>query len=664
MVDHRGHADIPVGPGAARRDRAAAALRRLRPTVEAGAASLPARDADALLARIDRRFLDLYEPIERIYGNDHDLDALLSRLLDRVVQAAAQRSEELRRLDRRREIAPDWYLAEGQLSYVCYTDRFAGSLAGVAERLDYLQELGITYLHLMPLLQPRPEPNDGGYAVMDFRAVDSRLGDMDDLELLTSALRARGVSLCLDLVVNHTAREHEWAQRALAGESRYRDYYRIFPDRTLPDEYEKTLWEVFPDTAPGNFTWEPALNGWVWTSFHDYQWDLNYENPQVFVEMVDVMLFLANRGVEILRLDAVPFLWKRPGTDSQNQPEAHWLLQAFRALVGIAAPAVVFKAEAVVPPDQLVQYLGAHDRHRPECELAYHNQLMVMTWSSAASRDTRLMTHSLQQMRIPPRGTTWITYVRIHDDIGWAVTEENAGAVGLNGFAHRRFLNDFYSGDFPGSFARGARFQQNPATGDTRISGMTASLCGIEQALELRNAHLLDQAIRRLLMVYGLAFTYGGIPLLYMGDEIALRSDRNYADNPHLAGDNRWLHRPCMDWRAAGRRHDLTTLEGRVFEGVTHLAAVRRSLPSLRSGGETRPVWTDNPHVFAYLRLSPERGHFLGLVNFNDVDETVDAGLLGLLRDPLDALEPSGHLPVHDGRIAVPGLGMRWLTED
>lgn len=663
--------DDAARPSLARRQRAVDLLERVGPQLAAQASErLEPRDAAALQARVARRFVDAYEPLEHLYGSAHQLGELVAGLLERVVEASARRSEDLRRLDHRREIDPDWYLHERNIGYVCYTDRFAGRLEAVADRLDYLAELGVTYLHLMPLLQPREGANDGGYAVADYRAVDPRLGDMADLEALAAALRARDMSLCVDLVVNHTAREHPWARKALAGDPTYRAFYYLFADRSEPDRYEASLPQVFPDTAPGSFTWVDELDAWVWTTFHDYQWDLNYTNPAVFAEMLDVMLYLANRGVEVLRLDAVPFLWKRVGTDCQNQPEVHELLQAWRALVGMAAPAVVFKAEAIVEPGQLVRYLGTHDdRHRPECELAYHNQLMVMGWSALAQRNARLAAQALGRMRTPPPTTSWVTYVRCHDDIGWAVTEHDAAAVGLDGRAHRRFLVDFYAGRHPLSFARGEPFQEEPATGDARTSGSAASLCGIEAALEAGDPELLDQAVRRLLLLYGLAYAYGGIPLVYMGDELALRNDHAYRADPGTGADNRWMHRPRMDWAAAERRHDPAALEGRVFAGLARLGQVRACMPQLRAGGVTKPLWVDHDAVLAFLRDHPRTGQALVLANFADTGASVDARVLDALRhrgwDTLcDALAPHGALDVRAGRIHLPRLGLALVVRD
>lgn len=629
---------------------------------------LGADGAAVLLARVEHSLADARDALARVYATSLDVDALVRRLLDRVLHAAAARPPDLRLLDHRREIDPTWFQHERMVGYVCYVDRFAGRLADVAAHLDYLGELGVRYLHLMPLLRTRPGDNDGGYAVADYREVEPRLGTMEELERLAAALRARGMSLCVDLVLNHTAREHEWARRAMAGSAEHRARYHVFPDRDLPDAYERTLLEVFPEFAPGNFTWVSELDGWVWTTFHEYQWDLDYANPVVFEEMLDVMLFLANRGVEVLRLDAVPFLWKRLGTDCQNQPEAHYLLQAFRALVRMAAPATIAKAEAIVPPDLLVPYLGHHDQYRPECDLAYHNQLMVMLWSGLASRDARLMAAALARMPPAPPPTSWVTYVRCHDDIGWAVTDDDAAAVGLDAFSHRRFLSDFYSGRFPGSFADGILFQENPLTGDARISGTAAALCGIERARRAGDAVALDAGIRRLILLHAVTYSYGGIPLLYMGDELGLPDDHTYRDDPATSDDNRWAHRPWMDWDVAARRHDPATVEGRVSAALAGLARARASLPALRGGGVTSPLWTDSAAVLAYRRRHPRSLPFMALVNLADGRQAVNAGVLaaaGLSDHPRVVASSDGHsLDLRDDRIHLPGLGFVWLSAE
>jgi amylosucrase len=447
---------------------------------------------------------------------------------------------------------------------------------------------------------------------------------MEDLAALAGDLRRRDISLCIDLVCNHTAKEHEWAQKALQGDPVYQAYYHMFPNRTLPDEYERTVREIFPEFKSGSFTYYPQIERWVWTTFNEFQWDLNYANPAVFAEMLDIMLFLANQGVEVLRLDAVAFMWKRLGTDCENQPEAHYILQAFRALSRLAAPGLLLKAEAIVPPPQLVPYLGVGEATNKECEVAYHNVFMVMLWSSLAEGKTALMTHALTQMPPIPSRTSWLAYVRCHDDIGWAVTEENAAAVGLNGFLHRSFLSDFYSGRFPDTFARGATFQFNPKTNDRRISGSCASLAGLEVALEREDGRLTELALRRILLLHSMILAFGGLPLLYMGDEIGLLNDESYLADPNLAGDNRWLHRPAMDWQRAAQRHEETSVEGRLFQGLVKLINTRKRTTPFHAQAGAYPVWTHNEHVFGLIRTSP-RGKVLVLGNFSDQPQTVPA---------------------------------------
>ena len=574
--------------------------------------------------RWQQHIRDAIRPLSELYGERRDLRHVVAHMATIAAKAYAQRPADLHLLDLARTSEPDWFQKPEMIGYVCYTDRFAGDLAGLTERIPYLKELGVTYLHLMPLLKPRAGANDGGYAVEDYRAVDPRLGSMADLAGVAQRLRRNGISLCVDLVCNHTAKEHVWARRALAGDPVFLDYYITFPDRTMPDRYEETTPEVFPDFAPGNFTYNEQLGRWVWTTFNDFQWDLNYGNPAVFGAMLENILFLANRGIEVLRLDAVAFMWKRLGTDSQNQPEAHAILQAWRALTRLAAPGLILLAEAIVSPEKVIKYLGRGVATNRECELAYHNVLMVMLWSSLAEREVRLMTKTLTHISAIPTGSAWLTYVRCHDDIGWAVTEEDAAAVGLNGFAHRAFLSDFYSGIFPGTFARGATFQYNPRTGDRRISGAGASLAGLERALELEDPREIDLALRRILLLHGIVLAFGGIPVLYMGDELALLNDYAFIDEPEHADDNRWLHRPVMDWSTAARRHDETAPAGIVFQGLQHLIQRRKALPQFHAQAATQPVWAHNDHVFALIRQSP-RGRVLVLGNFTEQPQRVPA---------------------------------------
>ena len=568
---------------------------------EAAVADEPEHDRTVVLARLRRHWPDLLTGLVGAYGAEAAEQAAV-RAAALAVAGFVARPADLRLLDLRRHVEPDWFQSPRMLGYACYADRFATDLRGVAERVPYLAELGVTYLHLMPLLEPRPRPNDGGYAVQDYRSVREDLGTVEDLAALARVLRGSGISLTLDLVLNHVAAEHEWARRARAGEERYRAYFHVFPDRAEPDAYERTLPEVFPDFAPGSFTWDDALGGWVWTTFNAWQWDLNWHNAEVFLELADVVLFLANAGVECLRLDAIAFLWKRLGTDCQNQPEVHALTRALRAVGRIAAPATVFKAEAIVGPAQLLPYLGAGAHTGKVSDLAYHNSLMVQVWSSLAARDARVATTALRRFGAKPATTSWATYVRCHDDIGWAVDDADAAAVGWDGAAHRAFLSDFYSGAFPGSFARGLVFQENPATGDRRISGSAASLCGLEAAASPEE---LELAVRRLLLAHTVVLGFGGLPLLWSGDELALLNDPGWAQEPGHADDNRWVHRPRMPWDVAERRHVEGTLEHRVWHALRDRARVRATLPAMHAAWESALLDPVADAVLGWVRRTP-----------------------------------------------------------
>jgi amylosucrase len=614
-------------------------------------------------ARVRRSIGDATKVVQAIYGRA--ADELVEQCLALVHKAADERGDDLVALDLARSLDPTWFQQPDRVGYVAYVDRFAGSLQGVATHLDYLRELDVTYLHLMKVIKPRPAPNDGGFAVVDYCDVDPALGTWADLVALTKTLRDNGISLCLDLVMNHTAAEHTWAVEAKAGSAKHRDYFLVFPDRTQPDAYEATLPEVFPTLAPGNFTWDDDLDGWVWTTFNTYQWDLNWANPEVFAEMLGVMLTLANAGVEILRLDAIAFTWKRVGTNCQNQPEAHLIAQALRAFVEMAAPAVLLKAEAIVPPNELVPYLGAYARERDECHLAYHNQLMVMLWSSLATRDARLASQAMSGLPATPVRTSFATYVRCHDDIGWAVDDADAAAIGIGGQPHREYLASFYRGDFFGSYARGAAFSSNPENNDERTSGTAAALCGIVSARARNDVEAVDLAVRRLLLAHGVALAFGGIPLLYMGDEVALDNDTTYLDDPALADDSRWMHRPWMDWDTAARRTVAGTVEHRVFTGLQRLIAARLATPALATGGQTWVHHLDAPSVFAWARSHPRHGRMYGLANFSDRPAGVPREALGWAGLPDTAVDALGFVEarVTSLRIELAPLGQAWFTE-
>ncbi len=629
-------------------DQAALTFQRLSALVRV-ADNAPAR---AALERLEQHFVTIFTNLHDVYGEHYDFFYHLLQIVQVALDAAADRPDELRELDQKRIAAPDWFQSEQMMGGVCYVDLFAGNLAGIREHIPYFHELGLTYLHLMPLYQAPQPHNDGGYAVSSFREVHPPLGTMDELASLARDLRANGISLVLDFVFNHTADEHEWAQRALAGEKTYQDYYWMFPNRTLPDQYEANLREIFPDQAPGSFTWRSEIARWVWTTFHPFQWDLNYANPEVFAAMLREMLFLANQGAEVLRLDAVPFIWKEVGTNCENLPQAHTIIRAFNALIRVAAPALLFKSEAIVHPRDVRSYIGAD-----KCQISYNPIMMVALWDALATRETHFFAHAMNKQFALDAGSSWVNYLRSHDDIGWGFADEDAAELGINGFDHRRFLNSFYTGTFPGSFATGLPFNFNPRTLDMRISGTMASLAGLEQAESSGDNLLIELAVRRLLLLYSVVLSAGGIPLIYLGDEVGTSNDYSYVDDPAKADDSRWAHRPPRSLPRYAQRNDAATSAGRIFQGLQSMIQARQRTTAFRAG-MTHFYALDNRHVLAFTRHE----RVLVLANFSEHSQQVNINGIMSATPLIDLLTETQF--VSDALVTMMPYQTLWLTPD
>ncbi|MCK6577994.1 MAG: alpha-amylase family protein [Anaerolineae bacterium] len=633
-------------------DESVIALERIRPLLDAALET--DSDRARFFKRLEALFPTIFEMFLNLYGWRYDCHYHLERTLVELAHAFRHRSTALRIVDEGRESNPGWFTGEQMVGAVCYVDLFARDLPGLRSQLPYLKELGVTYLHLMPLFKSPETNSDGGYAVSSFREVDPRIGTMKELEDLAGEFRAHGISIVVDFVFNHTSDEHEWAKRALQGDKRYQAYYRMFDDRSMPDAYEPQLREIFPDQSPGSFSFRPEINKWVWTTFNSFQWDLNYANPEVFRAMLAEMLFLANRGADVLRLDAVPFVWKEPGTNCENLPGVHWILRAFNALTRVAAPGLLFKSEAIVHPRDVRSYMTTD-----KCQISYNPILMSHLWDALATREIFMMRHAMQHRFALPDGCTWVNYVRSHDDIGWGFADEDAASVGINGRDHRYFLNQYYIGRFTGSFARGMPFNYNPRTQDMRISGTTASLAGLERAIQSGDVTEMSHSIRRILLVYGVVLSIGGIPLLYLGDELATLNDYSFQEDLGKAGDSRWIHRPAFSVERWTRRDDKSTPEGAVYQSLLKMIRARTRTPAF-AGADTDFFDVYNKHIFAYLRS----GAVLVLANFSEYDQTVAA-------DALLSIQPNLADGAHDliadqpisltTDLAIPGYGLLWL---
>ena len=579
--------------------------------------------------RFRRREQELKQLLQTLYPGDkqayQDCIAMLRRMYD-------ARSESLKALDAERERNSGWYKGHDLVGMLMYVKAFAGTLQGVREKLDYIEECGVNYLHLMPLLESPEGRSDGGYAVSDFRKVQPELGTMEDLSTLAEDCHGRGISVCLDFVMNHTSAEHAWARRACAGERAYQERYFMFDDWEIPIRYEKTVPQVFPTTAPGNFTWNQEARKVVMTTFYPYQWDLNYANPAVFNDMTENMLYLCNQGVDIIRLDAVPYIWKELGTSCRNLPQVHSLVRLMRLACEIVCPGTLLLGEVVMEPSKVVPYFGTVDK--PECHLLYNVTTMASTWHTVATKDVRLLRHQLGQVFALPKEYGFLNYLRCHDDIGWGLDYGFLGWFGMGEVPHKKFLNDYLTGKWRGSPARGELYNDDPRLGDARLCGTTASLCGVETARKEGNGAMLDWALRLDLMLHAYMFTLSGIPVLYSGDEIGQENDYSYHDDPLKAADSRYLHRGDMNWKAAELRHDPETPEGKLFAGIRQLETLRASHRVFDGAADVWIVNTGNDGVLGIGRYH-QGEKLVALFNFAETEKRIWVDEMGDFHDLL-----------------------------
>ncbi len=561
--------------------------------------------------RFSRCEAELTRLYRELYHND---TAAFARFTDMLYAAYAARPETLKGLDRARQADPDWYKGHGLVGMLLYVKAFAGTLQGVREKLDYIQDCGVNYLHLMPLLESPEGRSDGGYAVSDFRKVQPELGTMDDLYALSQACHSRGIHLCLDFVMNHTSEDHEWAKRARAGEKAYQGRYFFYEGWDIPNAYEQTVPQVFPTTAPGNFTWCPEAQKVVMTTFYPYQWDLNYANPTVFRDMTDNLLYLCNHGVDVVRLDAVPYIWKALGTSCRNLPQVHTLVRMMRMVCQIVCPGTLLLGEVVMEPSKVAPYFGSLEQ--PECHLLYNVTTMATLWHTVATGDVRLLRHQMEQVFSLPREYSFLNYLRCHDDIGWGLDYGFLHQLGQEEVPHKRFLNDYLTGFFPGSLARGELYNDDPRLMDARLCGTTASLSGIEAARKAGDEKALAGAVTLDAMLHAFMFTLSGIPVLYSGDEVGQENDYSYHRDPLKREDSRYLHRGNMDWALAEQRKDKATVAGQLFSAIQRMEALRALHPVFDDGADTWLLDTGSDAVLGIGRYY--RGQkLLAVFNFS-----------------------------------------------
>lgn len=594
--------------------------------------------------------------LERLTGLYHDQWDFFYHLEQLLLSAARQWLNEEQAPHKYRQEDHDWIESEQSIGATGYVDLFATDLNGLSRKLSYLKELGISYLHLMPFFDTPEGDSDGGYAIRDYGSVNPRVGDMKDLHALSRSLQQQDVKLVLDFVFNHTSDQHEWALKAKAGDPQYQQYYWLFTDPAERDAYGEQLRDIFPGKRQGCFTWNDDVDAWVWTTFNSFQWDLNYSNPAVFHAMCREMLKLVDAGADVIRLDALAFTWKQKGTVCENLPQAHQLIQAFNAFLRISAPHVVLKSEAIVAPDDVIQYISPD-----ECALSYNPNLMALMWEALATRQTRLLINGSRERSLLPEGSVWVNYLRSHDDIGWAFADSDAWFSGINPQDHRYFLNQFYTGQFPGSFARGVPFQPDPRTGDCRISGTLASLAGLEKAIENSDQVEHELALKRILLLHGTMFAFKGIPLIYLGDELGMLNDHSYVNHPAHANDSRWVHRVPSDDVKASRRYESGRIEKDVFSGLQRMIGIR-SEHSVFGHGDLQIEPQHDTHLFIFRRVGSQEA-VLVIANFSEHPRSLSPAQcheLGLSSQSHDLL--SGRTLTTESDVSIGPYELLWLA--
>ncbi len=553
---------------------------------------------------------------ELIYKDHPEQEKMFDALLNTIIKTHKERSVAFKKKDAEKEKKGTWFLSNQITGMSLYVDRFAGKLAEMPSKLSYLQNLGVNFLHLMPVFESPAGESDGGYAVSDFRKVDARFGTLSDLKNLQQSMQDQNMYLMIDIVLNHTSHQHEWAKKAKAGDTTFQEFFYMYNDRNIPDQFEHAMPEIFPEAAPGSFTYVQECNKWVMTVFHNYQWDLNYTNPAVLNAMLENIFFYANLGVDILRIDAPAFIWKQIGTSCQNLPEAHTLLRLIKQAVYIASPGMAILGEAIVAPKEIIKYFGTDDFVAKECDVAYNATQMALQWDALATGDTRVMLAAQNDLLQKPLGTTWITYTRCHDDIGLGYDDDKIAAAGYNAYEHRKFLKEYYSGNHPVSDAMGALFSVNPKTQDARISGTLASLCGLEKAIEQNNKAAIDQSIAKIILMQAQSMFIGGIPMLFYGDEVGYTNDYSYLSDEGKSYDNRWMHRPIIDWKKNAKIETENSTEEQIFSATKRLISIRKKLRILDDRKNISWLSQHNIHVAGFIRTD-ENERLYCLFNFS-----------------------------------------------
>lgn len=565
------------------------------------------------------RLIKHEDELKWLYMELYNNELMYIELKEEIEEFYNVRDKELKKLDEIREASPDWYKGNDMLGMMLYIDNFADNIKGVEKKLDYIEKCNVNYLHLMPFLDTPEGRSDGGYAVSDFRKVRSDLGTMEDLKKLSKLCHKKNINLCMDFVMNHTSEDHEWAKKALEGDGEYMSRYFFYDNDYIPKKYDETVPQVFPTSAPGNFTWIESIKHYVMTTFYPYQWDLNYKNPRVFNEMMYNFLYLANMGIDIMRLDAVPYIWKELGTSCRNLPHVHTLVRMMRIIGELVCPGVLLLGEVVMEPSKVVPYFGTIEK--PECHMLYNVTTMATTWHTVATRDVGLLKKQLDTVNALPKDYTFLNYLRCHDDIGWGLDYQTLSWQGIGEIPHKKYLNDYFRGYAGGSNSRGELYNDDPVTQDARFCGTTASMCGVERAGFEGDKQMMEKAIKLDVMLHAYMFMQSGIPVIYSGDEIGQVNDYSYKDDPKKAPDSRYVHRGKMNWKLAEKIKDKNSVQAKIFDQLSLLEKIRKEEKAFMALADTWTLETWTKEVLSIGRYY-EGDKIIGIFNFSEHDRT------------------------------------------
>lgn len=573
--------------------------------------------------------------LQALYGGRHDVPAVLEKMLEVFIAKGLERPDELKLLDAARAHDPNWFSSNKSIASTLYVDRHCGTLSGLEKEIGYFKLMNINMLHLMPTIYKTPEKdNDGGYAISDFRALNPAIGTMDELRDLFGTMRKHGISPIMDVTINHVADDHEWAQAAKKGDPERLAHFFVM-NEAEKNEYDKDLPPMFPDIRAGSFTKNDDVGGFVLTSFMSTQWDLNYSNPKTLLAMTDELLFILNQGAEVLRMDAVPHIWKKKGTGCKGLPETQDIVGIFNTMSKIAAPGAILLSETIDVPEMTKRYLGPD-----KCQMGYNVMTLTHLWDSLVHEDASFMAETLKRHADTPEGTALLNMARTHDNAPFAFDPGAAGALGIDIKQRHESLGDFFFGDH---YAKAVPFNASDKSGYVSVSGTMGSLTGLEKAIETGDTEQADAAIKRIRLLNGLLLSLPGVPMLNLtgGDDRGQINDYSFMKDEIQSKDSRWVHRVKRDVDFKTKSSLEVEVMGHVFSDTVDLNRARTEMPAF-GAGPMQVIDTGKPPVLAFAREN-EQQKVVVLANFSPTPQKVDAGHLhahGMTDDVVDKIGP------------------------